>query len=79
MAQLPLVAGGFVALQRGWVHIGSTVERERTYWRERWQQEHDERVASDDRLELFRGTMKDNLDVLERSVDLTERLLNRGG
>lgn len=35
-------------------------------------------VAANERLDAFRETMKANLDVLERSVAIAEKLLGRG-
>lgn len=78
LAQLPIVASLLIALQRGWIYMGRTVDRELADWRERWEREAKERKEAEVRLDSFRETIKANLDVLERSVELTERVLNRG-
>lgn len=36
--QLPALVGGFTALQRGWLYIGSTIDRERLIWIERFKE-----------------------------------------
>jgi hypothetical protein len=77
LTQLPALVGFFLALQRGYLVVGSTFDRERAFWEERYTLEATERKAAEARLDAFRDTMKENLEVLERSVELNERLAAR--
>lgn len=85
LTQVPAVVGFFTALQRGWLYIGSTFDRERSDWQDRLAaSERREAIANDERqeaqvrLDSFRETMRDNVAILERSVALTEAALKAG-
>lgn len=81
-AQVPLVAGFFFALQREWVYIGASVNRERAalqaeaiLLREQLAQERADRKEAEDRLDAFKETLNEATDVLEKATDFNERLV----
>lgn len=91
VAQFPLIALFFIALQRGWIEIGVVAKRERgekdaqLTFREELRQEGLKREAAGlaredelvDKLGGLSEALKEATDVMERSTAFNERLLDR--
>lgn len=74
--QLPFVAIILFAVYKDLLRSGPRVDKERAFLVDLWREEQSARQVLEDKLDVLAHTLKEATDVMERSVELNERIIN---